>query len=55
MMYTCDRCGEEENSALGLYWLRVGLPKLCSLCGYGKWHGKWPRKNPAPPAPEATE
>lgn len=51
-LFACEKCGVVENTALssksrGIYVLdgKFGMnnPRLCSLCGDGKWHGLWPR------------
>lgn len=44
-MFTCDKCGCEENTALGYYWPAVvnKEPRLCSECHTGTWHGKFPK------------
>ena len=38
-LYQCEDCGAMENTALGHYWGEER--KLCSECGFGKWHGKF--------------
>lgn len=42
-LYQCQKCGAVENTALGEYWGRE--IKLCSECGRGKWHGKFPKRD----------
>lgn len=42
-MFVCGQCGCAENTACGLYWMRVGKAKLCSECHKGQWHGKFPK------------
>lgn len=41
-LFICEKCGVVENTALAPdFW--ISKKKLCSLCGHGKWHGKFPR------------
>jgi hypothetical protein len=35
-------CQAVENTALGKYWTEEN--KLCSECGFGKWHGIFPKE-----------
>jgi hypothetical protein len=44
-LFNCSKCGVVENTALGEYWYNKakGKPVLCSECGEGKWHGRFPR------------
>ena len=45
-LFVCDHCQAIENTALGLFWCRKprGLPRLCSECGKGEWHGEFPKR-----------
>ena len=45
-LYLCSECGVIENTALGAYYgNRIRKePVLCSLCGKGEWHGRFPRQ-----------
>ena len=52
-LFACEKCGVVENTActtgsLGYEFLEDGtmkkVPRLCSLCHDGKWHGLWPRQ-----------
>ena len=41
-LFICKKCGCIENTALGKYWGEK--EGLCSECGWGKWHGAFPKK-----------
>lgn len=45
-LFRCDKCGVIENTALGKFWGEK--EKLCSQCGFGKWHGKFKRTKKIP-------
>ena len=42
-LYVCSSCKSIENTALGPYW-GYASPQLCSACGRGMWHGRFPRE-----------
>lgn len=43
--FQCEVCGAKENTALtNGYWYREELPKRCSECSSGKWHGEFPKQ-----------
>lgn len=44
-LFHCSKCKVVENTALGCYWYEKakGKPVLCSKCGKGKWHDRFPR------------
>lgn len=41
-LYVCEKCKAVENTALGQYWGHD--VKLCSECGRGQWHGRFPKE-----------
>lgn len=45
-LFICDRCRAVENTALGKFWCRRPrkLPRLCSECATGTWHGRFPKE-----------
>lgn len=52
-LFKCEGCGCIENTALGHYWDawigdgKLGNGKhLCSECGDGTWHGRFPKRTP---------
>jgi hypothetical protein len=42
-LFACEQCGCIENTATGCYWGRERA--LCSECGDGKWHERFPKKS----------
>lgn len=46
-LFKCSKCHCIENTACGHYWMRHadGEPVLCSECGDGEWHGKFPKRH----------
>lgn len=46
-LFECTQCHCVENTALGEYWWRKykDMPVICSECGKGKWHGKFPKES----------
>ena len=46
-LFRCDKCDAVENTACGCYWGRERLQggrALCSECGKGEWHGRFPKE-----------
>ncbi len=45
-LFRCTHCDSVENTALSPYWeLKAkGLPVLCSECGRGQWHDRFPKE-----------
>ena len=41
-LFLCEICKTIENTALGKYWGKD--KKLCSECGWGKWHDRFPKE-----------
>ncbi|MCK9428718.1 MAG: hypothetical protein M0R17_01740 [Candidatus Omnitrophica bacterium] len=48
-IFSCEKCGCMENTALSKYWSRGEGPVLCSECDpkIGKWHGRFEKKSAA--------
>jgi hypothetical protein len=50
-LFACPRCETIENTALGKTIVEI-VPcrtrRLCSACGFGQWHGRFPRERYAP-------
>lgn len=49
-LFVCDLCQNIDNTALTDYWTRFlqKKQKLCSKCGLGKWHGRFPEEKFTP-------
>lgn len=43
-LFECENCHHVDNTALTNYWLRGSGPALCSLCDFGRWHGRFERR-----------
>jgi hypothetical protein len=41
-LFVCEKCQTIENTALGKYWGEN--KKLCSECGWEKWHGRFEKE-----------
>jgi len=41
-LFVCEKCNAIENTALGKFWAED--EKLCSECGFGKWHGRFEKE-----------
>jgi hypothetical protein len=43
-LFICDCCGCVDNTAFSPLPLRDHEPWKCTMCKYGKWHGKFERE-----------